>query len=331
MSKIIIDKLFGEDKSARVGKIFVKIGDQIKAGDGLFNAESAKGNYLVKSEQEGKILVILIVEGQQIKIGDEAIEIDGEKACVKPESVKSAYSFGLAQPKKENICCDLVVVGGGPGGYVAAIRAAQLGADVVLIEKHKIGGTCLNYGCIPTKSLVKSAHLFDEILRSEEFGIHVQHAKIDLGKIVERKDKVVSELSSGIKYLLGKSNIRLIEGEAKTSPEGEIIVKNAKIEAQINAKNIMTLATIEQDKAAGGVARRKIRIKSGDVVTASLYLTGTTSPYRAVLRFKSGLTVQRPIGEFVAESRFEALKAGWKMLREDKKIMESFGWSWVEN
>lgn len=239
MSKIIIDKLFGEDKSARVGKIFVKIGDQIKAGDGLFNAESAKGNYLVKSEQEGKILVILIVEGQQIKIGDEAIEIDGEKACVKPESVKSAYSFGLAQPKKENICCDLVVVGGGPGGYVAAIRAAQLGADVVLIEKHKIGGTCLNYGCIPTKSLVKSAHLFDEILRSEEFGIHVQHAKIDLGKIVERKDKVVSELSSGIKYLLGKSNIRLIEGEAKTSPEGEIIVKNAKIEAQINAKNII--------------------------------------------------------------------------------------------
>ncbi len=239
MSKIIINKLFGEDKSARVGKIFVKTGDQIKAGDELFNAESAKGNYLVKSEHEGKILEILIKEGQQIKIGDAAIEIDGVKACIKTEKAKSAYSFGLAQPKKENICCDLVVVGGGPGGYVAAIRAAQLGADVVLIEKHKIGGTCLNYGCIPTKSLVKSAHLFDEILRSEEFGIHVQHAKIDLLKIVERKDKVVSELSSGIKYLLGKSNIRLIEGEAKTSPEGGIFVKNAKIEAQISARNII--------------------------------------------------------------------------------------------
>lgn len=91
----------------------------------------------------------------------------------------------------------------------------------------------------------------------------------------------------------------------------------------------MTLATIEQDKAAGGVERRKIRIKSGDVVTASLSVTGTVSPYRAVLRFKSGLTVQRPIGKIVAESRFEALKAGWKMLREEK-MMESFGWSWVD-
>lgn len=91
----------------------------------------------------------------------------------------------------------------------------------------------------------------------------------------------------------------------------------------------MTLATIEQDKAAGGVGRRKIRIKSGDVVTASLSVTGTVSPYQVVLRFKSGLTVQRPIGKIVAESRFEALKAGWKMLREEK-IVESFGWSWID-
>ena len=92
----------------------------------------------------------------------------------------------------------------------------------------------------------------------------------------------------------------------------------------------MTLATIEKDKAAGGVARRKIHIKSGDVVTASLAITGTDSPYRAVLRFKSGLTVQRPIGQIVAESKFEALKSGWKMLR-DEKIVEGFGWQWVES
>lgn len=92
----------------------------------------------------------------------------------------------------------------------------------------------------------------------------------------------------------------------------------------------MTLATMEQDKAAGSGARRKIRIKSGDVVTASLAMTGTASPYRAVLRSKSGLTVQRPIGQIVAESKFEALKAGWKLLR-DEKIAEGFGWQWVES
>lgn len=91
----------------------------------------------------------------------------------------------------------------------------------------------------------------------------------------------------------------------------------------------MTLATIEQDKAAGDVDRRKIRIKSGDIVTASLSVTGTASPYRVILRFKPGLTVQRPTGKIVAESRFEALKAGWRMLR-DEKIVEGFGWSWVD-
>lgn len=92
----------------------------------------------------------------------------------------------------------------------------------------------------------------------------------------------------------------------------------------------MTLATIEQDKAAGGVARRKIRIKSGGVVTASLAITGAASPYRAVLRFKSGLSVQRPIGQTVAESKFEALKLGWKMLRDEKNV-EGFGWRWVDS
>ena len=92
----------------------------------------------------------------------------------------------------------------------------------------------------------------------------------------------------------------------------------------------MLIATIEQDKASGGLERRKIRIKSGDVVTVSLSVTGITSPYRVILRFKSGLTVQRPVGKIAAESRFEALKAGWQMLREEK-IVESFGWQWVNS
>lgn len=91
----------------------------------------------------------------------------------------------------------------------------------------------------------------------------------------------------------------------------------------------MTLATLEQDKAAGGVARRRIRIKSGDIVTASLSITGKASPFRATLRFKSGLTIQRPIGQIAAESKFEALKAGWRKLREEK-IVEGFGWHWID-
>ncbi|HVI39859.1 MAG TPA: dihydrolipoyl dehydrogenase, partial [Anaerovoracaceae bacterium] len=145
------------------------------------------------------------------------------------------------------------------GGYVSAIRAAQLGGSVVLIEKHKIGGTCLNSGCIPTKSFVKSAHLFDEIQRSAEFGIKVSQAEIELERIVNRKNEVVSSLSDGIKYLLDHWKIRLIEGEAKVS-KGILSVKNSKIEATIQAKN-MIIAT--------GSSPAKLNIPGADLPIVS--------------------------------------------------------------
>lgn len=240
MVQIILNKLSGEDKSAKVGKILVKVGQKIQEGDGLFNAESAKGNFLVKSEYEGTIQSIAIEEGRQVKIGEVIAEIDGEKVIKRPQQNKG-YCFGLAKPRKEDITCDIAVIGGGPGGYVAAIRAAQLGGSVVLIEKNKIGGTCLNTGCIPTKSFVKSAHLFDEIHRSAEFGIKVGQPELELARIVSRKNEVVSNLSDGIRSLLDYWKIRFIEGEATVSKD-LISVKNSKIEATIQAKNII-LAT----------------------------------------------------------------------------------------
>ena len=238
MALIILNKLQGEDKSAKVGKILIKPGDVIRAGDGLFNAESAKGNFLVKSEYEGTILNVLIEEGQQIKIGANIAEIQGDKVAKPKTQSGEKYSFGLAKPKVESITCDIAVIGGGPGGYVAAIRAAQMGGNVVLIEKQKIGGTCLNSGCIPTKSFVKSAHLYEEVKRCAEFGIQADISGIDLARIVERKNGVVTSLTDGIKYLLNHWNVRLIEGEAVISKD-MISVKTNKIEATIHAKNII--------------------------------------------------------------------------------------------
>ncbi len=238
MTQIILNKLSGEDKSAKVGKILVKVGQTIQESDGLFNAESAKGNFLVKSAYEGTIQNILIEEGHQVKIGDVIAEIDGKKVDQNQGSANKGYSFGLAKPRKEEIHCDVAVIGGGPGGYVSAIRAAQLGGSVVLIEKNKIGGTCLNSGCIPTKSFVKSAHLYDEIQRSAEFGIKVSQSDLDLECIVSRKNEVVSSLSDGIRFLLDYWKIRLIAGEATVS-KILISVKNSKIEAVIKAKNII--------------------------------------------------------------------------------------------
>lgn len=238
MIKMILNKLSGEDRSATVGKILIKDGDVIKSGDALFNAESAKGNFVVKSEYDGAILKLLIEEGQQIKIGASIAEIEGKKVCQQSDQAAPGYSFGLAKPKIENICCDIAIIGGGPGGYVAAIRAAQLGATVTLIEKDKLGGTCLNYGCIPTKSLVKSAHLVDAINTSELFGIKTTATEIAMEKIIDRKDAVVVGLTDGIRYLLEKWQVKVISGEAKLT--GKLItVKNKKIEASIQAEKII--------------------------------------------------------------------------------------------
>lgn len=237
MKEVKLNKLSGHDKSVKVGKILVKENQDVKVGDILFNAESSKGNLEVKSEYEGKVLKVLIEEGETVNLGDIIIHLDGD-VSEKTTTKKSNYSFGLAMPKKEKIQCDIAVIGGGPGGYVAAIRAAQLGANVTLIEKDKLGGTCLNYGCIPTKSFVKSAHLYEEILKSEEFGILIDNPKVDMSRILERKNEVVNTLVGGIGHLLKSWKIKHITGEAKVDKD-LITVKNKKVDATINAKKII--------------------------------------------------------------------------------------------
>lgn len=122
---------------------------------------------------------------------------------------------------------DLVVLGGGPGGYVAAIRAAQLGAKVALIEKEKVGGTCLNHGCIPTKALLACTTLYDRILKAESFGISIGKVSIDLNKVVERKNQIVAKLVKGIELLLEKNQIDLIRGTGKIIEPGKVEVESS--------------------------------------------------------------------------------------------------------
>lgn len=121
----------------------------------------------------------------------------------------------------------IVVMGGGPGGYVAAIRGAQLGAKVTLIERHKIGGTCLNYGCIPTKTLYKNAELLNTLSHIEDFGIAVGSVQIDVAKIQSRKDEVVRQLVGGIEQLLEANGIDVIEGTASFVSEKTVKVTKA--------------------------------------------------------------------------------------------------------
>ena len=110
---------------------------------------------------------------------------------------------------------DLIVVGSGPGGYVAAIRASQLGMKVAVVERESLGGICLNWGCIPTKALLKSAQVFEYINHADDYGINVDKASVDFTKMVKRSRNVADGMSKGINFLFRKNKITVLEGNGK--------------------------------------------------------------------------------------------------------------------
>jgi len=119
---------------------------------------------------------------------------------------------------------DVVVIGGGPGGYVAAIRAAQNGLKTALVEMDRVGGTCLNRGCIPTKTMVKSAELYQEVLHGADFGLKIGGVEVDLPGVVARKDKIVEALTGGVEQLLRANGVELIGGQATIPAPGKVEV-----------------------------------------------------------------------------------------------------------
>src|SRR5574343_433150 len=119
---------------------------------------------------------------------------------------------------------DIIVIGSGPGGYVAAIRASQLGKKVAIIEKADLGGVCLNWGCIPTKALLKSAQVFDYINHAADYGISVKEANTDFDGMVKRSRGVAEGMSKGIAFLMKKNKIEVIKGYAKLAGRGKIQV-----------------------------------------------------------------------------------------------------------
>mgnify|MGYP003418927900 FL=1 len=128
---------------------------------------------------------------------------------------------------------DLIVIGSGPGGYVAAIRGAQLGMNVAVIEKAEIGGICLNWGCIPTKSLLKSAQVLDYARHAEDYGVKIENTQPDFGAIIARSRGVAEKMSKGIQYLFKKNNITVTKGQGKLTTE-----KKVEVTANDGAKQI---------------------------------------------------------------------------------------------
>ncbi|HKU65338.1 MAG TPA: FAD-dependent oxidoreductase, partial [Rhizomicrobium sp.] len=137
---------------------------------------------------------------------------------------------------------DVIVVGGGPGGYVCAIRCAQLGLKTAVVERDRMGGICLNWGCIPTKALLRSSEIWHLMHRLGEFGFSADNFKFDIAKIVARSRAVSKQLSDGVGFLMKKHKITVIPGEAKLAGKGKLSVTKDGKAADYTAKNIV-LAT----------------------------------------------------------------------------------------
>jgi dihydrolipoamide dehydrogenase len=155
---------------------------------------------------------------------------------------------------------DVTVIGGGPGGYVAAIRAAQLGLKVGLVERDKLGGVCLNWGCVPSKALLKSAELYNAFKKSQEFGISHTGLTYDFSKIIARSRGVADRISKGVEYLMKKNKIEVIPGSAKLIGKNSIeVTKDGKVTETIKSKSII-LATGGRPRSVPGVTidRKKI-------------------------------------------------------------------------
>ncbi len=134
---------------------------------------------------------------------------------------------------------DMIVIGAGPGGYVAAIRGAQLGLNVLCIEREHLGGICLNWGCIPTKAMLRSSEVFHLMQRAKDFGLRAEKIDYDLDAVVARSRGVAKQLSGGIGHLFKKNKVNVVMGTAKITGKGTVAVTTEKGMEELTAKSIV--------------------------------------------------------------------------------------------
>ena len=156
---------------------------------------------------------------------------------------------------------DVVVIGGGPGGYSAAIRARQLGRKTALVEEADLGGVCLNWGCIPTKALLKQAEVYQLVRHADEYGIKVGEPEVDWEMVIGRSRDVAERLSKGVAYLMQKNGVDVLQGRGKLSPARKVQVDDGKSVTELDAAQVI-LATGSRPKSIPGVEFDGTRIIS---------------------------------------------------------------------
>ncbi len=244
---VLMPKLGMTMTEGKIIKWLKNEGEKVEKGDYIFEVETDKTSLEVDSLYSGILLKQYYQAGYDAPCNTEIAYI-GEEGEAVPELPKREGAPAAAEEKTAEIPAvetkkteakplaedsgtydyDLAIIGAGPGGYVAAFRAAQLGAKVCVIEKDELGGTCLNRGCIPTKALYASAKRWKNIRNADKYGFKVTGAEFDFAAIMENKNKVVGRLTKGVASLMQKNKVEVIKGEARVEKEHEITVGDKK-------------------------------------------------------------------------------------------------------
>ena len=228
-----LPKLSLKMEDGTINKWLKEEGEYIAEGEPLVEVSIGKVNMQVDAPVSGKLVKIIVPAGTKVPVG-------AELAIIELMAISSSTGTGGSRnPSLKEEQFDVVVIGGGPGGYVAAIRAAQLGGRVALVEKKELGGTCLNRGCIPTKALARSAQVLADLKRAGDFGLEAAQPGANLSKIMHRKDTIVGQLRSGIEHQLRTNDIKVVSGTGKLAGQGLVEVADSVDRVTIKTRNII--------------------------------------------------------------------------------------------
>ncbi len=265
-----------------------QVGETTSRGDIVVEIETGKVSLEVDNPTaEGTILAQYFQDGDEVEVNtpimyvgkpdeipptkEEAMSTGGQSETVKTTPTTSSSKVPTPEATAPQIVTgsnqvnydyDLAIIGGGPGGYVSAIRAAQLGGKVVLIEKEHLGGVCLNKGCIPTKSFLKNGEVLRQIQEASTMGITIEDYTVDWKKVLNRKNSVVKTLTNGVKNLLQKNKVTVISGEATLTNEHTISVEGST--EKDSAKTTLTATNIV---IASGTVPSEIPVTSDKTAT----------------------------------------------------------------
>lgn len=221
----------GDFDAVEIIEVLVSVGDEVSENQDVITLESDKAAMEIPSNVAGKVVALNVAVGDKVKEGSVILSLETAEVTIDDKKQSAPAAKEESQPKQAeqvapvavttakgsaDLHAEILVLGSGPGGYTAAFRAADLGKQVVMIERHaKIGGVCLNVGCIPSKALLHTAQIINEAADMGDHGVSFAEPKIDLRKIESWKNSIVDKLTGGLKALAKQRKVTIIQGEAR--------------------------------------------------------------------------------------------------------------------